>query len=177
MRGALVASGRGQADRRIIPADAGSTCRVHCAKAVLRDHPRRCGEHSLSEAGMKPGWGSSPQMRGALPRQPLRSPILRIIPADAGSTSTWCFSWNAEQDHPRRCGEHATAQVRVSPEWGSSPQMRGAPPTRRWRCGCRRIIPADAGSTLTRSSSSCQNWDHPRRCGEHASADGSCCPR
>ena len=50
--------------------------------------------------------GSSPQMRGALACHVLFSGFLRIIPADAGSTSCDCGWPLLTRDHPRRCGEH-----------------------------------------------------------------------
>ena len=87
MRGAQSAYKAGQKVSGIIPADAGST---RCKRQTGRpcgDHPRRCGEHNASPTGCRPCDGSSPQMRGAplLPTTTARS--LRIIPADAGSTT------------------------------------------------------------------------------------------
>ena len=50
---------------------------------------------------------------------------------------------------------------------GSSPQMRGARiDTHRVEVH-RRIIPEDAGSTMTKRPSSILATDHPRGCGEH----------
>ena len=48
----------------IIPADAGNTVSVSHLRRAEKDHPRRCGEHTLvgSVAGL--AWGSSPRMRG-----------------------------------------------------------------------------------------------------------------
>ena len=73
--------------------------------------------------------------------------IVRIIPADAGSTLGFRHGGACPGDHPRGCGEHS--MVSVTPGWvsGSSPRMRGA-----LRGGLPvqhglGIIPADAGST------------------------------
>ena len=70
----------------IIPSDAGSTVHSHTFQLSHRDHPRRCGEHSM--VSVTPGWvsGSSPQMRGALPLELRHDGEHGIIPADAGST-------------------------------------------------------------------------------------------
>ena len=47
--------------------------------------------------------------------------------------------------------------------------MRGALVSVPWRMGLRRIIPADAGSTVA-IVQICEHFeDHPRGCGEHTS--------
>ena len=50
------------------------------------DHPRGCGEHQASWNWIDRTVGSSPRMRGALWVLVAVVVILRIIPADAGST-------------------------------------------------------------------------------------------
>ena len=113
---------------RIIPADAGSTATLDTATASKQDHPRRCGEHARQASTGPLSAGSSPQMRGARPPPGYSRVARRIIPADAGSTlCRSCISRSA-MDHPRRCGEHLTQPSTGSPDQGSSPQMRGAPP-------------------------------------------------
>ena len=49
----------------IIPAYAGSTRRPGAKAARRRDHPRVCGEHTLTKLYIRCAWGSSPRMRGA----------------------------------------------------------------------------------------------------------------
>ena len=90
-------------------------------------------------------------MRGALhqPRHALGR--VRIIPADAGSTSPYGSSISPHRDHPRGCGEHSVFQMRGLPSRGSSPRMRGAPGNHRAVLQLDRIIPADAGSTRIQS--------------------------
>ena len=74
--------------------------------------------------------GSSPRMRGALSHGMRRWSIKRIIPAYAGSTSTWGKTGCSRGDHPRVCGEHAHGWAgRIVRVW---------------------IIPAYAGSTHPR---------------------------
>ena len=50
---------------------------------------------------------------------------------------------------------------------GSSPRMRGAPGSPMGSLCRRRIIPADAGSTIMHTAVARQFGDHPRGCGEH----------
>ena len=151
----------------IIPADAGSTRPAHCLPLYRQDHPRGCGEH---ESGFSPPWpraGSSPRMRGALCPIPLKIALIRIIPADAGSTSVDDGYIRSLEDHPRGCGEHLEAYCAIQIPVGSSPRMRGAPILTRCSCRSTRIIPADAGSTLGGIYLMMGMEDHPRGCGEH----------
>ena len=171
----------------IIPADAGSTDWQAWVLDDDEDHPRGCGEHQPI-----PDWdatlgGSSPRMRGAPCRQEHEPRIVRIIPADAGSTPACsCAScpskdhprgcgehnlleaWQRySRDHPRGCGEHLLDSAHPLPWPGSSPRMRGAHRRFPGADGTLRIIPADAGSTEHASFSIDQQSDHPRGCGEH----------
>ena len=86
MRGALACPIFAVQRDGIIPADAGSTCRLTRSCAWKRDHPRGCGEHDVVAPGKYPVGGSSPRMRGALILTFQSAILLRIIPADAGST-------------------------------------------------------------------------------------------
>ena len=90
----------------IIPAYAGNTPPCPGRAAIHWDHPRVCGEHTLSNRISSGLRGSSPRMRGT----PIGCARWRntngIIPAYAGNTRTsnhrTCGAW----DHPRVCGEH-----------------------------------------------------------------------
>ena len=91
--------------------------------------------------------GSSPQMRGALARPTGDVQVIRIIPADAGSTVPDSGKALRTRDHPRRCGEHFfDSRISISSR-GSSPQMRGALSPGPRVAVKPGIIPADAGST------------------------------
>ena len=68
MRGALSQNVPVVTDRRIIPADAGSTSGWPNSARIRQDHPRGCGEHGHSSLSRLSPWGSSPRMRGARPR-------------------------------------------------------------------------------------------------------------
>ena len=110
----------------IIPAYAGSTCRVTSQTAFAGDHPRVCGEHPKGKRDDTLFKGSSPRMRGARWASPGNVSITRIIPAYAGSTQPIGTSNAILQDHPRVCGEHYRVAASASFLAGSSPRMRGA---------------------------------------------------
>ena len=151
MRGALLPGALGYAQRRIIPAYAGST------KYEFHRRVRRKG--------------SSPRMRGALHVGLAPGGAHGIIPAYAGSTLAAGSSAIASRDHPRVCGEHyATAQEGIS-NGGSSPRMRGARDGIQALSALGRIIPAYAGSTWVLLCTVMICPDHPRVCGEHATTD------
>ena len=106
-------------------------------------------------------------MRGAR-RSGLRCLIaVRIIPADAGSTCLSAGVTTSGWDHPRGCGEHSSLWPFLSLQAGSSPRMRGAQGNGNFDFHSIRIIPADAGSTITIPVPPTVNTDHPRGCGEH----------
>ena len=87
VRGALGRSSRYWPVPGIIPARAGSTFSSRTGACRARDHPRSCGEHLLLCVVGTIIAGSSPLVRGALPRSMPSAGWCRIIPARAGSTS------------------------------------------------------------------------------------------
>ena len=138
-------------------------------RRIELDHPRGCGEHYVIPDGSRLPEGSSPRMRGAPRVGSYLCRLIRIIPADAGSTRRYDHSAYDRQDHPRGCGEHSSLPLGSMVSVGSSPRMRGAPYVQSVSCQARRIIPADAGSTLFRVKETTVVQDHPRGCGEHTS--------
>ena len=167
MRGAP-GIGKGAAVRfRIIPADAGSTRQYQTPTGARKDHPRGCGEHHALERRAASRIGSSPRMRGALLLGPEHLRFRRIIPADAGSTRLPITGPTGSGDHPRGCGEHDHGDRVPFRLPGSSPRMRGALPHLDAGHVIGRIIPADAGSTVTGPPGTICCPDHPRGCGEH----------
>ena len=137
----------------------------------------------------KPPVESSPRMQGALPSTENHSKHYRIIPANAGSTFSRGVSRPCAGDHPRGCGEHSTLKHSISYRPGSSPRMRGARSFSPSHACDRRIIPADAGSTMHNMTNTQHSTgssprmrgalykyglrlfprqDHPRGCGEHS---------
>ena len=147
MRGARpVCRARGF-DPGIIPADAGSTHSSASFAQSRRDHPRGCGEHHPVAGIIDQIEGSSPRMRGAQSRIMSAVGLLRIIPADAGSTIRCRNPSASSPDHPRGCGEHSMGAICCSAMAGSSPRMRGAHICHLPVFDQLGIIPADAGST------------------------------
>ena len=109
MRGAPGCGRLGHDRRGIIPADAGSTFISCLAWPPSEDHPRGCGEHQTVRHRVDLSLGSSPRMRGARAISFSTRSILRIIPADAGSTADEIRADCVVRDHPRGCGEHSSS--------------------------------------------------------------------
>ena len=156
--------------RGLIPARAGKTdCRGRpglCRWA----HPRACGENDLGLASGVRGEGSSPRVRGKLPRHRHQHRQGRLIPARAGKTCAAAFRWACRGAHPRACGENTRRCASRSRSTGSSPRVRGKRPGRRSmppRCG---LIPARAGKTCGAHAAYGPPAAHPRACGENSNA-------
>ena len=154
---------------RIIPAYAGSTGGLRRDRGVHGDHPRIRGEHQSERGKGRGRSGSSPHTRGA--RQPAGDghKIPRIIPAYAGSTSSYPTCELPRTDHPRIRGEHASPAPPPDGGPGSSPHTRGAPSSSHTFVPHSGIIPAYAGSTASRKRGKPESSDHPRIRGEHLS--------
>ena len=140
--GALTAAG-------VIPACAGSS--IPCSPRTRSgwDHPHACGEQELPFAALVLLTGSSPRVRGAVPRPCVRTVPQGIIPARAGSSQPYSMSCRCLGDHPRVCGEQLMDEIKLKPCPGSSPRVRGAALDWSPGDGCRGIIPACAGSRTT----------------------------
>ena len=140
------------AKSRITPADAGKTLPLRLKRAMLRDHPRRCGENLIVLRVKLTQAGSPPQVRGKLRSK--------------------CNHVNAPPDHPRRCGENLHFAGEFKIRQGSPPQVRGK------RIGglklqpTFRITPAGAGKTTAVYERVNNDRDHPRRCGENGLSEG-----
>ena len=139
---------------RIIPAHAGQTRSSSPSSAAEADHPRACGANSTTGYARLRNDGSSPRMRGKPYIRPKIVPNVRIIPAHAGQTHHLRQGQGPRSDHPRACGANSSRGSPVSLPDGSSPRMRGKPAQRVLRRQTARIIPAHAGQTSTKDSSS-----------------------
>ena len=168
VRGALFVHRLEYSNRGIIPACAGSTWCWTIREQVAGDHPRMCGEHSASMRTAAPASGSSPHVRGARGGGLNDVDHDGIIPACAGSTTSFCSACVSRRDHPRMCGEHWSSKTVVCFRSGSSPHVRGARSSRTVGDGIPGIIPACAGSTRSRPACTSPCRDHPRMCGEHS---------
>ena len=125
-RGALEQDLAGVAERRIIPAYAGSTWSSRLSQSLAADHPRIRGEHWPITFQTLDRSGSSPHTRGARLRQARPRRTQGIIPAYAGSTPASLASAPPLPDHPRIRGEHLAWHRLGCSGDGSSPHTRGA---------------------------------------------------
>ena len=141
---------KGAEENGIIPALAGSTPTRSMRAACRTDHPRVGGEHGWGLGGEGGACGSSPRWRGARLVHGEDPQGLRIIPALAGSTILADHSPGPQTDHPRVGGEHRGNAYNLIHSFGSSPRWRGAPGANVPLRDDPGIIPALAGSTLTR---------------------------
>ena len=161
-RGLPEDAGHGGHHHGIIPARAGFTPAGHEGGSHPEDHPRSRGVYLLEHQSSWLVPGSSPLARG-LPHGPPHSlTCSRIIPARAGFTrARTATSWIAP-DHPRSRGVYYEAILAPMTGPGSSPLARGL--LILGDAGLQRhgIIPARAGFTTRRSSSSSGPRDHPR---------------
>ena len=167
VRGACLSLAVSPRQRGIIPACAGSMRSWASRSAPARDHPRMCGEHKEGVDRKGGEVGSSPHVRGALAEVADRTGERGIIPACAGSIRAGFVWFLDSRDHPRMCGEHQSVDVWEYCPQGSSPHVRGAFGKRDVLRLKRGIIPACAGSILSRCTCACPGRDHPRMCGEH----------
>ncbi|RYQ46226.1 hypothetical protein PG1780B_1256 [Bifidobacterium pseudolongum subsp. globosum] len=154
MRGKLLDEVQRLEGQRIIPAHAGQTPPAAPRRYAPGNHPRACGANALIMKATQGTYGSSPRMRGKLPRIARRVFQHGIIPAHAGQTLRWSVSMWRPADHPRACGANNFSTYHCTLFPGSSPRMRGKHilniVTQLWE----RIIPAHAGQTSSLQSCS-----------------------
>ena len=129
-------------------------------------HPRVCGELVAAGAPGVDDPGSSPRVRGTR-EHPCEHPCEhRFIPACAGNSNPPTPSPAVRSVHPRVCGELALEKHKASPEYGSSPRVRGTPPNQLALGRHNRFIPACAGNSRATSAPESRAPVHPRVCGE-----------
>ena len=92
---------------RITPACAGNSYFFTAAYALLKDHPRVCGEQEEGKSMKNIMEGSPPRVRGTGVSRHLGHDTARITPACAGNSSLLCPFSEQSWDHPRVCGEQA----------------------------------------------------------------------
>ena len=167
VRGKLLALGAHCPPRGLIPACAGKTQGFIPARAGNRAHPRVCGENQDVDAQAPLPDGSSPRVRGKLPRPRPGRRSRRLIPACAGKTRRRRACRRVRRAHPRVCGENRDAIRLFHSVSGSSPRVRGKLllPERRGVRG--RLIPACAGKTGGCGGAGGAPGAHPRVCGEN----------
>ena len=92
----------------------------------------------------------------------------RNIPAYAGKTRASPIRPIGTAEHPRVCGENATASVYLVAADGTSPRMRGKQSHGIEYLDNERNIPAYAGKTSWMLVGWLGLSEHPRVCGENA---------
>jgi hypothetical protein len=110
VRGTQIRQRRDRRGDRFIPARAGNAPGVCVIPRRLAVHPRACGERSLKRRTYHWPSGSSPRVRGTLPRSRSSIRLERFIPARAGNAiCSWCEHWR-NPVHPRACGERSSCK-------------------------------------------------------------------
>ena len=154
----------------LIPAHAGSTSSASAPTSSSPAHPRSRGEHKMGVSLSDLKAGSSPLTRGAPANLGSDDLLLGLIPAHAGSTWGPRRGGLHRRAHPRSRGEHRSRRAIAGASEGSSPLTRGARNQRQALRLSQRLIPAHAGSTVTKPTPQTATTAHPRSRGEHATA-------
>ena len=134
-------------ERGLIPACAGNMYTWRLSSAIMRAHPRVCGEHRRPV--------------------PLPAPASRLIPACAGNIPPTALVFGPPTAHPRVCGEHSEIEPQIVAKYGSSPRVRGTLINALDKRDASRLIPACAGNMLPAGPELPAKPAHPRVCGEH----------
>ena len=110
--------------------------------------------------------GSSPRVRGTVPRAGAGKGQFRFIPARAGNSGNRRPDRRTAPVHPRACGEQRGEVDQRVHFVGSSPRVRGTVLERLEVEHVVRFIPARAGNRLQRPHTNGRRSVHPRACGE-----------
>ena len=108
MRGKVIAVDRDEIAFGITPAYAGKSTPESVPTAQCRDHPRICGEKSVSKVETKLMPGLPPHVQGKGLRDVLVPKPLGITPAYAGKSRCGSSASPRGWEHPRICGEKAS---------------------------------------------------------------------
>ena len=135
-------------------------------------HPRACGENPSRASMARTYSGSSPRVRGKQAPSVPHVLVRGLIPARAGKTLPAASCVIRAMAHPRACGENRFSTDALLREDGSSPRVRGKLLGYAWAAYQVRLIPARAGKTPKKSSSSSPGRAHPRACGENCCGCG-----
>ena len=166
MRGKASEGVFGFTSNGITPAYAGKRLYPALLHGFSQDHPRLCGEKSLSDCELKAVKGSPPPMRGKVYVNGLKLIPNRITPAYAGKSFLCHADFTTQLDHPRLCGEKPHPKQRGAEHRGSPPPMRGKASTLKTSRRFPGITPAYAGKRITCTLTLSLPQDHPRLCGE-----------
>ena len=151
----------------LIPAWAGKTNARMVWSSQAMAHPRVGGENPRYSIVIGPSQGSSPRGRGKRGLGAGDTLTVGLIPAWAGKTRFGVGLASGRWAHPRVGGENVKSDSWTSLTSGSSPRGRGKPTTPAANPAPSRLIPAWAGKTAGRSTSSTPHGAHPRVGGEN----------
>ena len=129
-------------------------------------HPRACGEQVVQEVSEWVQHGSSPRLRGTVPKLRKFSPYPRFIPAPAGNRTSRGSGLRRSPVHPRACGEQRPRGPPQIARHGSSPRLRGTVGKIELKPFFFRFIPAPAGNSVPAMATVYRDPVHPRACGE-----------
>ena len=175
MRGKEVAVLVQQGEDGITPACAGKRKKALLYGDWNRDHPRICGEKSVTYIRFAMASGSPPHMRGKGALAGNLEQRRGITPAYAGK-SQWAGGLVVSiGDHPRVCGEKSCPGVIANSIKGSPPRMRGKVGWSLSRSRRSGITPAYAGKSFKAQILITPLKDHPRVCGEKCVGSGGQC--
>ena len=169
MRGTVNDAAYPLGDYGITPACAGNSIFHTVNTALVRDHPRVCGEQGAVcrfDAGCR---GSPPRVRGTGICRGERSMADGITPACAGNRPGAAREGRGSGDHPRVCGEQAPFLPPARLLKGSPPRVRGTGANFFCPFFSFRITPACAGNSGGHRGGWRPEQDHPRVCGEQRS--------
>ena len=152
MRGKETDSRRQCCSAGITPAYAGKRTLFCLAGRRNRDHPRVCGEKGRTGALDVVQRGSPPRMRGKVRELLFSFHCARITPAYAGKSAANTWITNKIKDHPRVCGEKVALLLNLPATRGSPPRMRGKGKDYGGQERMKRITPAYAGKSFSRST-------------------------
>jgi len=153
---------------RITPARAGSRQQRGSGFGLDSDHPRARGEQVYVVNRENVVWGSPPRARGAGDCSLIRSNMIGITPARAGSSVNIASSYRVSRDHPRARGEQKKSNLSNVSDRGSPPRARGAAEPDIPFADPPGITPARAGSSLVYFLTHLCYKDHPRARGEQS---------
>ena len=125
-----------------------------------------CGDKSCKTLSVYSSKGSPPRVRGQVVIPPVNYPVTRITPACAGTRYLESVCVPMYEDHPRVCGDKATAPEAAPIAVGSPPRVRGQAFTMCFIASSMGITPACAGTSISHDPARRLHGDHPRVCGD-----------
>ena len=84
-----------------------------------------CGEKAAAGPEYAQALGSPPRVRGKVKHRAIQRRNFGITPACAGKSADCRPHSQADEDHPRVCGEKVLEERMKVNNWGSPPRVRG----------------------------------------------------